>query len=107
MKVLDNKVNKFGDDIKEELKVGDKCNIASAVFSMYSYQELKNKLNGKSIAKECANWIKDKAKFKSNINNNPIQKFMNINDRVTYLNVDEFSSAGLGYQKNNTIFMKE
>ena len=156
MKVLDNRITKFGDDLKEEIKAGDKCNIASAVFSMYSYQELKkqlnsidefnfiftnptfikekkeqkqerlfelnnykrekslvgsefeiklkNKLNGKAIAKECANWIKEKAKFKSNINNNPIQKFMNIDDKVTYLNVDEFSSVGLGYQKDNTIF---
>ena len=156
MKVLDNKINKFGDDLKEEIHQGDKCNIASAVFSMYGYQELKkqlssidefnfiftnptfikekkeqkqerlfelnnykrekslvgsefeiklkNKLNGKAISKECVNWIKQKAKFKSNINNNPIQKFMNINDRTTYLNVDEFSSAGLGYQKDNTIF---
>lgn len=156
MEVIDNKVKKFGDDLKEELKQGDKCNIASAVFSMYSYQELKkqlntidefkfiftnptfikdkkeekqerlfeinnhkrekslvgsefeiklkNKLNGKAIAKECAKWIKEKARFKSNINNNPIQKFMNINDKVTYLNVDEFSSAGLGYQKDNAIF---
>ena len=156
MKVLDNKTIKFGDDLKEEVKKGDICSIASAVFSMYSYQELKkqldsveefkfiftnptfikekkeqkqerlfelnnykreksivgsefeiklkNKLNGKAIAKECANWIKEKAKFKSNINNNPIQKFMNINDKITYLNVDEFSSAGLGYQKDNTIF---
>ena len=156
MKILDNKTTKFGDDLKEELKVRDKCYIASAVFSMYSYQELKkqlnnidefkfiftnptfikdkkdekqerlfelnnykrekslvgsefeiklkNKLNGKAIAKECANWIRNKAKFKSNINNNPIQKFMNVNDRVTYLNVDEFSSASLGYEKNNTIF---
>ena len=156
MKVLDNRITKFGDDLKKELKTGDKCNVASAVFSMYSYQELKkqlnhieefnfiftnptfikerkeqkqerlfeinnykrekslvgsefeiklkNKLNGKAIAKECANWIRNKATFKSNINNNPIQKFMNINDKVTYLNVDEFSSAGLGYQKDNTIF---
>jgi hypothetical protein len=156
MEVLDNRLKKFGEDLKEELKIGDRCNIASAIFSMYSYQELKsqlsyidefnfiftnptfikekkeqkqerlfelnnykreksivgsefeiklkNKLNGKAIAKECAAWIKAKAKFKSNINNNPIQKFMNINEKVTYLNVDEFSSAGLGYQKDNTIF---
>ena len=45
MKVIDNKLIKFGDDLKEELKVGDKCNIASAVFSMYSYQELKKHLS--------------------------------------------------------------
>ena len=156
MKVLDNKIEKFGDDLKQELKAKDKCYIASAVFSMYSYEELKkqlskidelefiftnptfikkekeqkherqfeinnykreksvvgsefeirlkNKLNGKAIAKECANWIKEKVQFKSNVNNNPIQKFMNINDKITYLNVDEFSSAGLGYQKDNTVF---
>ena len=156
MELLDNKFKKFGDDLKEELKNGDKCNIASAVFSMYSYHELKkqlngidefkfiftsptfieevkekkqerlfelnnykrekslvgsefeirlkNKLNGGAIAKECANWIREKAKFKSNVNNNPIQNFMTINDRLIYLNVNEFSSAGLGYQKDNTIF---
>ena len=156
MKVIDNRIEKFGDDLKKELKQNDKCYIASAVFSMYSYEELKkyltkieelnfiftnptfikkekeqkeerqfeidnykreksivgsefeiklkNKLNGKAIAKECAKWIKEKAKFKSHINNNPIQKFMNINDKITYLNVDEFSAAGLGYQKDNTVF---
>ncbi len=156
MKVIDNKLEKFGDDLKKELKTGDMCYIASAVFSMYSFNELKkefskikglefiftnptfikkekeekqgrlfeidnyrreksiagsefeiklkNKLNGKAIAKECANWIRNKAKFKSNVNNNSVQKFMNINDEITYLYVDEMSSAGLGYQKSNAIF---
>lgn len=156
MKVIDNRVNKFGNDLKEEIKANDSCFIASAVFSMYGFYELKkelknvkeldfiftnptfikekkdarterifeldsfkrekslsgsefeiklkNKLNGKAIARECAEWIKNKAKFKSNVNDNSIQKFMNINDKITYLNVDEFSSAGLGYQKDNTVF---
>lgn len=156
MKVLDNKIEKLGNDLKNEIKTGDNCYVASAVFSMYGYEELKkelkkinelkfiftnptfikkkkqekeervfeidnfkreksiggsefeiklkNKLNGKAIAKECAKWIQEKVKFKSNVNNNPIQKFMNIDDRVTYLNVDEFSSAGFGYQKDNTVF---
>lgn len=45
MKVLDNRLTKFGDDLKDEIKAGDKCNIASAVFSMYSYQELKKQLS--------------------------------------------------------------
>lgn len=156
MKVLDNRIEKLGNDLKNEIKKGDNCYIASAVFSMYGFNELKkelknikelefiftnptfikekknakterifeldnfkreksiggsefeiklkNKLNGKAVAKECAEWIKNKAKFKSNVNNNSIQKFMNINDKITYLNVDEFSSAGLGYQKDNTVF---
>ena len=156
MEILDNKFKKFGDDIKKEIKLGDKVYIASAVFSMYGFNalknelkyvdgfdfiftnptfikkekenkkerqfeignysreknllgsefeiKLKNKLNGKAIAKECAEWIRNHARFKSNVNNNPIQKFANINDQLTYLNVDEFSSAGLGYQKDNTVF---
>ena len=156
MKVIDNKFEKLGDDLKKELKNGNICFMASAVFSMYGYEKLKkelsnlesfnfiftnptfikeeketkqerkfeidnfkreksvvgsefeiklkNKLNGKAIAKECAEWIKQKAKFKSNVNNNPIQNFININDKVTYLNVEEFSSAGLGYEKDNTVF---
>ena len=45
MEVFDNKINKFGDDLKKELKSGDKCNIASAVFSMYGFNELKEQLN--------------------------------------------------------------
>jgi tRNA(Ile)-lysidine synthase TilS/MesJ len=36
---------------------------------------LKNKLTQKAIAKECANWIKRKATFKSNIANVPMQQF--------------------------------
>ena len=35
MEILDNKLNKFGDDLKEEIKFGDKCNIASAVFYVW------------------------------------------------------------------------
>ena len=70
--------------------------------------KLKNELNGKSIAAECAEWIKKKAKFKSNVNGQAIQKFMTIEDninRVGYTNVDEFSTVGFGYEKDNSIFM--
>ena len=44
MKVLDNKLEKFGDDIKKEIKQGDKFYVASAVFSMYGFNELKDEL---------------------------------------------------------------
>ena len=48
--------------------------------------KLKNELNGKSVAQECANWIKSKAKFKSNIDGQAIQKFMTIeNKQDTYM----------------------
>lgn len=40
--------------------------------------KLKNELNGKTIAKACAKWVKEKAQFKSNINYDDIDRFINI-----------------------------
>lgn len=74
---------------------------------------LKNELNGKAIAKECANWIQNKVRFKSNINYNPIDKFINIESKTglfskesltTYLNVEQFNTVGFGYEKGNSLF---
>lgn len=73
--------------------------------------KLKNELNGKTIAKACAKWVKEKAQFKSNINYNDIDRFINIKtdennkeDYTTYLNVDKFNTVGLGYEKGNSLF---
>lgn len=74
----------------------------------YFEVKLKNELNGKSIAKECASWIKNKAKFKSNINGQAIQRFMSIENsknNLTYTGMEEFSAVGLGYEKDDSIFM--
>ena len=74
---------------------------------------LKNELNGKAIAKECARWVREKVQFKSNINYSPIDKFINIenkksllskNNLTTYLNVDQFNTIGFGYEKGNSLF---
>ena len=76
---------------------------------------LKNELNGKAIAKECAKWVQEKAQFKSNINYNPIDRFINVKTEqkgilnnkenyTTYLNVEQFNTVGLGYEKGNSLF---
>lgn len=68
--------------------------------------KLKNELNGTAIAKECKQWIEKKARFKTNISNSAIQKFINVSNdtQTTYLNIDEFSTAGLGYEKEDALF---
>ena len=74
--------------------------------------KLKNELNGKTIAKACAKWVKEKAQFKSNVNYNDIDRFINIKTNknnhkenyTTYLNVDKFNTIGLGYEKGNSLF---
>ncbi|NOQ31847.1 MAG: hypothetical protein GQ570_12055 [Helicobacteraceae bacterium] len=67
----------------------------------------KNELKGKSIAKECRKWCESKVKFKTNSNNSSIQPMLlvdnDIEDQLVYVGMDEFSSAGLGYEKDNSI----
>lgn len=67
---------------------------------------LRNKLTQKSIAKECAKWIQDKAIFKSNTNSATMSGFACIESeeiKVVYTPVSEFTTVELGYQQSNTL----
>ena len=67
---------------------------------------LKNELKGKSIAKECKKWIENKVTFKTNLGNKYIQPHItldNAGNRSVYMGINEFSSAGFGYEKDNAI----
>lgn len=64
---------------------------------------LKNELKGRSIAKECRKWCEKKVRFKSSIGNNANHSMMILDEHSTYLNINEFSSAGFGYKKDNVV----
>lgn len=67
---------------------------------------LKNELKGKAIAQECKKWIERKVLFKTNAGSQYIQPHLNLKNSETnfiYTGINEFSSAGFGYQKDNTI----
>ena len=67
---------------------------------------LKNELKGKAIAKECKKWIEQKVEFRTNIGNKYIQPHINLingENRFVYTGINEFSSAGLGYEKDNSV----
>lgn len=67
---------------------------------------LKNELKGKSIAKECKKWIEQKVKFKTNVGNKYIQPHLNLDTnghQFIYTGINEFSSAGFGFEKDNSI----
>ncbi|MBI9031145.1 DEAD/DEAH box helicase family protein [bacterium] len=67
---------------------------------------LKNKLQGRLIARECRKWIEVKGTFKSNRGNNLIQAqtiVENGDQASVYIGINEFSSTGLGYEKDNAI----
>lgn len=68
--------------------------------------QLRNKLNQKAIAKECANWIRNKATFKSNTSSSPMQQFAVVNseeNKAAYMPLHGFSAVDLGYQKGNAV----
>ncbi|WP_341457360.1 helicase-related protein [Fastidiosipila sanguinis] len=62
--------------------------------------KLRNELTQKAIAKECADWIKEKASFKSNITDSNMQGFINV-DGTTYNSIKDFTTVDLGIEKGN------
>lgn len=68
--------------------------------------QLRNKLTQRAIAKECADWMRSKATFKSNRNKVPMQQFacLQTSDADTaYMPLHGFTAVDLGYQQGNAV----
>ena len=65
--------------------------------------KLRNELTQKAIAKECAEWIRQKACFKSNRTNEIMMGFMNIDD-FSYSPINGFTTVDLGCEKGNNAY---
>ena len=68
--------------------------------------QLKNKLTQRAIAKECAEWIKRKAQFKSNSGKSPMQQFACVENDIrpsVYLPLQGFTAVDLGYEQGDAI----
>ena len=68
---------------------------------------LRNQLTQKVIAKECADWVKNKVTFKSNITPNGIPNFIYVDNgenESVYMPINGFTSTDLGYEKDNMMF---
>lgn len=64
--------------------------------------KLRNELTQKAIAKECAEWIKNKVTFKSNVSDKSIQGQIVVDD-VGYTPINNFTTVELGCEKGNVI----
>ncbi|MBR6130234.1 MAG: DEAD/DEAH box helicase family protein [Bacteroidales bacterium] len=67
--------------------------------------KLRNQLTQKAIAIECAEWIKQKVRFKSNTTNNTLPGFMNVDgdELHTYTPVNGFTTTDLGCERGNSM----
>lgn len=69
--------------------------------------KLRNKMNQKAIAKECADWIKRKATFKSNITGENMTGFVNVtnsNSATTYMPINGFTTVDIGCERGNNTY---
>nr|MCR4826856.1 ATP-dependent helicase [Bacteroidales bacterium] len=65
--------------------------------------KLRNELSQKAIARECAEWIRKKACFKSNRTNENMMGFVNV-DNTTYMPVNGFTTVDLGCERGNNAY---
>lgn len=64
--------------------------------------KLRNELSLKAVAKECAEWIRRKACFKSNRTNAGMPSFATIDD-TTYMPLGGFTTVELGCERGNSL----
>ena len=65
--------------------------------------KLRNELSQRAIARECADWIRSKATFKSNVTAENLMGFMNV-DETSYSPLNGFTSVDLGCERGNNMF---
>ncbi|UKK73374.1 SNF2-related protein [Segatella bryantii] len=68
--------------------------------------KLRNKLEQKAIAKECADWIRRKVKFKSNASQEEMGGFLHVQNQKpsAYVPFNEFTTTELGCERGNAIY---
>ncbi|MBN4059607.1 DEAD/DEAH box helicase family protein [Acidimicrobium ferrooxidans] len=64
---------------------------------------LRNKMTQKAIARECADWVRHKVRFRSNTTGAPMQQFATVDERAAYMPLQGFTSADLGYERGNAV----
>ena len=68
---------------------------------------LRNELTQKAIAKECADWIRRKARFRSNTTGENMQGFMTVESRqekLVYQPISGFTTVDLGCERGNNAY---
>lgn len=69
--------------------------------------KLRNEMTQKAIAKECAEWIKNKVTFKSNITNENMAGFMTVDnndEQVAYTLMNGFTTVDIGCERGNNTY---
>lgn len=83
-----------------------KLNRERSLFGSDFEIRLRNQLTQRAIARECADWIRRKVRFKTNITHGSMNAFLNIREgeeTYTYMPFNEFTTTELGLDRGNNI----
>lgn len=157
MENFNNTTKVVKDDLVKTIQSGSRISIASACFSIYAYQELKeqlescqelrfiftsptfiaektqkerrefyiprlkrekslygtefevrlrNELKQKAVAKECADWMRRKVRFKSNTTRDGMNNFLLVDgqdETYVYMPMNSFTTIDLGCERGNNL----
>ena len=83
-------------------KLARESSIHGSTFEIH----LRNKLTQRAVARECAEWIRRKASFKSNTSHSAMQQFIHAEDHnksTAYSPISGFTAVDLGYQQGDAV----
>lgn len=68
--------------------------------------KLRNEMTQKAIAKECVDWIRKKARFKTNITGEHMTGFMTVDsgEQSVYLPMNGFTTVDIGCDRGNNVY---
>lgn len=84
-----------------------RLNRESSLYGTEFEIKLHNEMTQKSTAKECADWIRRKAVFKSNITGENMQGFMTVDssaEQVAYMPMAGFTTVDIGCERGNNSY---
>ena len=84
-----------------------RLNRESSLYGTEFEIKLRNEMTQRAIARECANWIRRKATFKSNTTGENMGGFMTVaskDEQVAYMPINGFTSVDLGCERGNNSY---
>ena len=84
-----------------------RLNRESSLYGTEFEIELRNEMTQRAIARECADWIRRKATFKSNTTGENMGGFMTVaskDEQVAYMPINGFTTVDLGCERGNNSY---